>query len=104
SLTVSNLSNVLGRPERTSVTVQGLVGVDGALDMRGNLSGIGETLRGDLVAELHDFSLASANPYADRMTSWVVQRGTLQAKIHYRIEGDQITAEHELAFKNLQVA
>jgi outer membrane protein OmpA-like peptidoglycan-associated protein len=103
ALTIKNLSNVLGRPERTTMTAQALVGVDGALDMRGDLSGIGESLRADLVAELRDFSLASANPYADSLTSWIVQRGTLEAKIHYHVEGDRITADHELEFKKLRV-
>jgi outer membrane protein OmpA-like peptidoglycan-associated protein len=103
SMRIQNLSNVLGRPERTTVTVQGLVGRDGALDARGQFSGLGESLRGELVAELRDFALATANPYADSMTSWVVERGTLQAKLHYTVEGDRVTAEHELAFKDLQV-
>ncbi len=103
ALKINNLSNVLGRPERTTMTVQALVGTDGALDMRGNLSGLGETLRGDLVAELRDFSLAGASPYAESVTSWAVQRGTLQAKIHYQIEGDRITADHDLVLKGLRV-
>jgi len=103
SLKVDGLSNILGRPERTTLSAQGLIGKDGALDMKGNLSGIGETLRGDLVAELHDFSLPSANPYMESMTSWVAQSGKLQAKIHYQIEGDRITAQHDLILKGLKV-
>jgi len=103
ALTIRDLSNVLGRPKRTTMTVQGLVGVDGALDMRGDLSGIGETLRADLVAEVRDFSLPSANPYTENLTSWNVQSGTLRAKIHYHVEGDRITAQHDLALKKLRV-
>jgi hypothetical protein len=103
ALKIRDLSNVLGRPKRTTLTVQALVGTDGALDMRGDLSGIGETLRADLVAELRDFSLPSANPYADSLTSWIIQQGKLQAKIHYRVEGDRITAEHDLGLKKLRV-
>jgi hypothetical protein len=103
ALTIKNLSNVMGRAERTTLTLQALVGSDGALDMRGDLSGLGESLRADLVAELRDFSLSTANPYADSLTSWTVQRGKLQAKIHYHVEGDRITAEHDLAFNKLAV-
>lgn len=103
SVTIKSLSNVMGRAERTTLTLQALVGSDGALDMRGDLSGLGESLRADLVAELRDFSLSTANPYADTLTSWTVQRGKLQAKIHYRIEGDRITAQHDLAFNKLAV-
>ena len=103
ALTIKSLSNVMGRAERTTLTLQALVGKDGALDMRGDLSGLGESLRADLVAELRDFSLSTANPYADALTSWTVQRGKLQAKIHYHVEGDRITAEHDLAFNKLAV-
>jgi hypothetical protein len=103
ALTIKGLSNVMGRAERTTLTLQALVGKDGALDMRGDLSGLGESLRADLVAELRDFSLSTANPYADTLTSWTVQRGKLQAKIHYHVEGDRITAEHDLAFNKLAV-
>ncbi len=103
ALTIKSVSNVMGRAERTTLTLQALVGSDGALDMRGDLSGLGESLRADLVAELRDFSLSTANPYADTLTSWTVQRGKLQAKIHYRIEGDRITAQHDLEFNKLAV-
>ena len=103
AVTIKSLSNVMGRAERTTLSLQALVGSDGALDMRGDLSGLGESLRADLVAELRGFSLSSANPYADALTSWTVQRGKLQAKIHYHVEGDRITAEHDLAFNKLAV-
>ena len=103
SVQIRDLSNVLGRPKRTTMMAQGLIGVDGALDVRGEVSGIGEALRADLVAELRDFSLASANPYADGLIAWTVQSGRLQAKIHYEVEGDRITATHALELKGLRV-
>jgi Domain of Unknown Function (DUF748) len=103
-LKVHDLSNVFGRPKRTTLTAQALLGSDGALDMRGELSGLGEVLRADLIVEVRDYALPGANPYAESLTSWVIQRGKLQAKIHYRIEGDRISAEHDLDFKGLRVA
>ena len=63
-LRIRDLSNVLGR-QRTTLTVTALVGGDAGLDIRGELSGIGETLRADLVGELRDYQLSTANPYAD---------------------------------------
>jgi uncharacterized protein involved in outer membrane biogenesis len=103
ALTIKDFSNVLGRPERTTLSAQALIGVDGAIDVRGDLAGIGENRRADLVVELRDYSLPITNPYAEMLTSWMVQRGTLQAKLHYRIEGDRVTADNELAFKKLRV-
>jgi uncharacterized protein involved in outer membrane biogenesis len=102
ALTVKGLSNVLGR-QQTTLVATAAVGGDAALDLRGELSGIGETLRADIVGEIRDFDLTSANPYTDGLTSWVVERGTLAAKVHYRIEGDRITAEHDVNFGKLQV-
>lgn len=103
ALRIQGLSNVFGRAERTTMTAQAVVGSEGALDMRGDLSGLGETLKADLVVELRDFALSTANPYADQLTSWTVQRGKLQAKIHYHVEEDRITAQHDLDFQKLQV-
>ncbi|HVQ75115.1 MAG TPA: DUF748 domain-containing protein [Candidatus Binatia bacterium] len=101
-LRLHDLSNVLGR-QRTTLTATAVVGGDGALDLRGEISGLGETLRADLVGELRDYTLATANPYADSQTSWIVERGKLAAKIHYRVEGDVVTAENELTFGGLHV-
>ncbi len=103
ALSIKGLSSVAGRSARTTLTAQALIGSDGTLDLRGDLSGLGETLRADLVAELRDFSLPSANPYADSLISWTVQRGTLEAKVHYHVEGDRLTAQHDLEFKKLRV-
>lgn len=102
-VTVRDLSNVLGR-QRTTMTSQAIVGGDAALELAGELSGIGESLRADLRGEIRDFSLPSANPYADSFIAWIFSRGKLAAKIHYQIEGDVITAEHEVLFDKLEVA
>ncbi|MCI0548537.1 MAG: DUF748 domain-containing protein [Candidatus Rokubacteria bacterium] len=101
-VTVRDVSNELGR-KRTTLTLQALVGGDAALDMRGELSGIGESLRADLVGEIRDYALPTTNPYTDQLTSWIIQRGKLQAKVHYRIEGDQLLADHDVNFKGLDV-
>ena len=101
-LSVKGLSNVLGR-RPTSLTAQGVVDGEGTLDLRGESSGIGERLRAELVGELKDFPLATANPYA-QSTGWVVDRGRLTTKIHYRVEGDQLVAEHDILVKDLKVA
>jgi hypothetical protein len=102
ALTIRGLSNVLGR-QHTRLTAQGIVGGDAALDLGGDLSGLGEALRADLVGELRDFALASANPYAGSLLSWIVRRGRLNARIHYRIDGDRIAGQHDVNVQGLQV-
>jgi Domain of Unknown Function (DUF748) len=93
---------VLGR-QRTTMTTKAVVGGDAAFDLRGELSGIGETLRADLVGQLKNYRLPTTNPYADRYTAWVVERGRLAVDFHYRVEGDVITAEHDLKLGGLRV-
>lgn len=102
AVTVRNLSNAPGR--RTTLEAQAIVGGDAALDLRGEMSRLGDSFSADLVGELRDFTVASANPYANSFLSWVVKQGKLGVKVHYRIEEDRLTGENEITVKNLQVA
>ena len=103
ALTLRNLSNTRdGR--RSTLAMQGIVGGDSALDMRGELSRLGEDFFADLVGELRDFSVASANPYAESMLAWFVKQGKLGLRVHYRVEHDLLTGDNEIVVKNLQVA
>jgi hypothetical protein len=103
AVTIRNLSNTRdGR--RSTLAMQGIVGGDSALDMRGELSRLGDDFFADLVGELRDFSVASANPYAESMLAWFVKQGKLGLRVHYRIEHDRLTGENEIVVKDLQVA
>jgi hypothetical protein len=55
------------------------------------------------VGELRDFTLSAANPYADSFASWIISRGKLAAKFHYRIEGDRLIGENDMTFGGLKV-
>ncbi len=102
ALTIRNLSNAPGR--RSTLSMQGVVGGDAALDLRGEMSRLGDDFFADLVGELRDFSVASANPYANSFLAWIVKQGKLGMKVHYRIEHDRLIGENEIVVKNLQVA
>ena len=102
ALTIRSLSNAPGR--RATLTMQGVVGGDAAMDLRGEMSRLGDDFFADLVGELRDFSVASANPYANSFLAWVVKQGKLGMKVHYRIEHDRLTGENEIVVRNLQVA
>lgn len=102
ALTIRELSNAPGR--RATLTAQAIVGTDAALDMRGEVSRLGDDLFADLVGELRDFTLASVNPYAESFLSWFIRRGKLAAKVHYRLERDRFTGTHDILVGNLQVA
>jgi hypothetical protein len=100
AITVNGLSSTPGR--RAKIAVQAVVGGDAALDLKGEIAPLGE-LYVDLTGELRDFTLASANPYADNAIAWIFQRGKLAARVHYRIEKGQLTGENEIVVANLHV-
>jgi uncharacterized protein DUF748 len=102
AVTIRNLSNAPGR--RSTLTLQGVVGGDAALDLRGEMSRLGDDFSADLVGELRDFTVASANPYANSVLAWIVKQGKLGVKVHYRIEQDRLMGENQIVVKNLQVA
>ncbi|HEU5191132.1 MAG TPA: DUF748 domain-containing protein [Methylomirabilota bacterium] len=102
AVTIRNLSNAPGR--RSTLTLQGVVGGDAALDLRGEMSRLGDDFSADLVGELRDFTVASANPYANSFLAWIVKQGKLGVKVHYRIEQDRLMGENQIVVKNLQVA
>lgn len=101
ALSLEGFSSTPG--QRAKLAVQGLVGGDSALDLRGEIAPFGEFYL-DLGGEVRDFALPVANPYADTVTSWIIQRGKLAAKVHYHVEGDRISGDNNVVVGNLQVS
>ncbi|MGH7255738.1 MAG: DUF748 domain-containing protein, partial [Nitrospirales bacterium] len=90
--------------QRSRVQLQGVIGGGGALELEGEVAGLtGRHRYLDLRGELREFAVPTANPYVSRMLAWFARRGALYTKVHYRIEGDRITATHHLVFDNLDV-
>jgi uncharacterized protein involved in outer membrane biogenesis len=98
---IEGLSSTPGK--RAKLTSQAIVGGDAALDIKGELAPLGE-LYADITGELRDFSLASVNPYADSFVAWIVDRGKLGVRFHYRVERGQIDASNEILVDNIHVA
>jgi uncharacterized protein involved in outer membrane biogenesis len=98
---IEGLSSTPGK--RAKLTTQAIVGGNAALDIKGELAPLGE-LYVDITGELRDFSLASVNPYADSFVSWIVDRGKLGVRFHYRIERGQLEASNEIFVDNIHVA
>jgi uncharacterized protein involved in outer membrane biogenesis len=89
--------------KRAKLSGQAIVGGDAALDFKGELAPLGE-LYADITGELRDFSLASVNPYADSFVAWVVDRGKLGVRFHYRVERGQLEASNEILVDDIHVA
>jgi Domain of Unknown Function (DUF748) len=101
-LTVTGLGNQPAR--RAKVALQSVVGGDAGLDIRGELNALGAPTFVDLVGELRSFKLPSVDPYVTSNIGWVVKKGELQYKVHFKLEGDQLSADNDLVVGQLQVA
>ena len=101
ALRIEGLSSTPGR--RAKLTSQAIVGGNAALDIKGELAPLGE-LYADIHGELRDFTLASVNPYADSFIAWIVDRGKLGVRFHYRVERGQLEASNEILVANIHVA
>jgi uncharacterized protein involved in outer membrane biogenesis len=101
AVTIRGASNHVGR-HPTSATVSAKIG-DGALEVQGQFSGAGAGLRADLAGNLQDFALPDANPYVDKLSAWIIDRGTFSLKFHYQLEGDRLDADHDMKFAGLRV-
>jgi len=101
NVTIEGLSSTTPG-KRAKLTAQSVIGGAATFAVTGELAPIGD-LYADLTVELRDYVLASVNPYADSTIAWVIRQGKLQAKIHYLIDKDQITATNEVVLGGLEV-
>jgi hypothetical protein len=101
ALTVRGLTTIGDR--RAELALQGIVGVDAALDLEGEVAPFATPFFLDVAGELREFSIARTNPYLQRFLDWTVQRGELATEVHYRIEGDHLTATNRVVVQRLDV-
>lgn len=100
NVTIEGLSSTPGK--RAKLTAKSVIGGAATFSVTGEMAPFGD-LFADLTVELHDYVLASVNPYADSTIAWVIRQGKLQAKFHYRIDKDQITATNDVVLGNLEL-
>jgi hypothetical protein len=99
--TVSRLGSSAEGP--ATVTLQGVVGANAALDLRGEVAPFATPFFLDLRGELRDFAVPRTNPYLRRFLDWIARRGDLSTEVHYRIVGDELTATNEVLVERLDV-
>ncbi len=101
ALKVANVTTAPG--ERADMTMQAVVGATGALDLTGQIAPTANPFYLDVQGELREFPLSNTNPYFRRVFDWFVKRGSISNKIHYRVVGDQVTAENQVRVRRLGV-
>ncbi len=98
TLTLSGLSERRGR-----VTVHGIIGGGGALELQGQMDFAGKDRTVDLAGELRDFGLQTVNPYLARILGREARRGGLYTKAHYQVQGDHLSASHQIVITGLEL-
>jgi hypothetical protein len=83
--------------------VQGTVGATGTLDLAGRIAPFGDPFFLELAGDLREFPLPRTNPMFRRMFAWLLRRGSLTTRVHYRIVGDQLEALHDVQVARLGV-
>ena len=102
TVTVRGASTPLGR-QPVTLTARAKVGGAGTLDVQAQVSGVGNGRRVDLTGDVQDFALPATNPYVEKLTSWIISKGKFSLRTHYQVEGDQLSAEHDMKFAGLRV-
>jgi hypothetical protein len=104
SQVAAKVANVTTAPgERITMTMQALVGATGALDLKGEIAPTADPFYLDVQGELREFPLSRTNPYFRQVFDWFLKRGSITNKIHYRVEGDKLTAENDVRVQRLGV-
>lgn len=98
---VREISNTPG--QRGRLTAKGVIGGDATFTLNGQISPLGDEFYADLVSEVKSFPLPSINPYVEARLGWFVRRGRLDARAHYRVDGDRLTGTMEGVVSNLDV-
>lgn len=102
SVAVEALSTAGPRPARFKVAAR--VGADARLEMDGQLGALAGPRFLDLSAAVHDYAVPRGNRYYDRLVGWIAKRGSLDMRVHYRVEVDDLDATNEVDISGLEVA
>jgi hypothetical protein len=99
-VTVSPLSTAPGR--RTRFSAAGVIG-GGPFKLEGE-GAYGDRPTLDMKLEIRNFSVPRGNPYLVRYTAWKAESGTLDVTGTYKLNGTELTTQHDVMARGLAVA
>lgn len=88
---------------RADLTVHGVVGPNGALELAGQVAPVGQPFYLDVAGELRDIAMAQANPYMRSYSGWIARTGSVSTKLHYRVVGDALEASNDVRVQRIRV-
>jgi hypothetical protein len=85
------------------LAIQGTLGATGTLDLSGRVAPFARPFLLEVEGELREFPLPRTNPIFRRLFAWLLSRGSLTTRVHYRIVGDRLEALHDVHLARLNV-
>jgi hypothetical protein len=100
SLTMTGLDSGAGR---ANLAIQGVIGTDAALELRGVVAPFGRPFFLEVEGELRRFAVPRTNPYLARFLDWIARSGELTTRLHYRVVGEELRGTNEILVERLRV-
>jgi len=88
-------------PKPADVRLAGAVDHSAPLQISGTIHPLGARLHTDIRAEARGIDMTRLSAYAARYAGYGIEKGTLTAKAHYRVDGGKLEAENSLYLDQL---
>lgn len=88
-------------PRPAEVRVKGEVDDSAPLEITGTVHPLGARLHTDITAQARGIDMTRLSAYAARYAGYGIDKGTLSAKVHYRIDEGRLQAENQLVLNQL---
>ena len=98
---VTGLATAPADPAR--VEARSVIGGNGHLTVRGQVSALGAPLFVDLTTELRELAMTHMNPYLTSYTAWAARGGRVSTTVKTRVEGDELSVRTQTQLGRLEV-
>lgn len=92
------------RDARARLEVTGVLGVQAAVDLHGEVAPFGDPFFLEVQGEIRDFPVSRVNPYVQRLFDWVARTGQVTTDVHYRVIGDRLEGTNQIVVQRLNVS
>ncbi|HSN34491.1 MAG TPA: DUF748 domain-containing protein, partial [Ideonella sp.] len=88
-------------PQPAAVHVSGKVDGSAPLEITGSVNPLGARLYTDLTASARGIDITRLSGYAARYAGYGIEKGTLSARVHYKVENGKLEAQNNLVLDQL---
>jgi hypothetical protein len=99
--TIKGLSSAAG--SRATIDLRGDVNRTAPVDITGVANLLSAASYADVRMKFRGLELTRMTPYAVRFAGYEIASGTLDAHLHYKVQGSRLNADHRLVVRQLQL-